>query len=87
MRYLTGDTCAPAAAHYPPLRSVGGESIRPSCGRSSPRFNFTSKAGSVQGRHKGAVCWFAAAWVRVRVAFGDGELCYPRDGPHGLSAV
>ena len=55
MRYLTGDTCAPAAP-YPPLRSVGGESIRPSCGRSSPRFNFTSKAGSVQGRQAQGCC-------------------------------
>ena len=29
---------------------------------------------------------FAAAWVRVRAAFGDGQLCYPRDDRHGLSA-
>ena len=30
---------------------------------------------------------FAAAWVRVRAAFGDGWLCYPRDDPDGLSVV
>ena len=35
------------------------------------------------GEREGLVHRFAAAWVRVRAAFGEGCLCAPRDDPQG----
>jgi hypothetical protein len=43
--------------------------------------------GDLGGVRVGLGHRFAAAWMRVRAAFGDGSCVYLRDDPDGMSAV
>ena len=51
------------------------------------RLHWGAGLSNARGGREGLGHKLAAAWVRVRAAFGDGWLCTPRDDPKGSSAA